>query len=628
MYIFSHHDNQTHQMIKRVMFLVRQYPIPSLALCGLFVGSIFHWLLESPDSGHFIWLVILVAGGTPIVWNTIKGMLHRKFATDVVAMLAILVSVITNDPFPGVIIVLMQSGGKALEDYAFRHAQDSLEELSKRAPRFAIRKKDGMLDEIDVTEVKPGNVLVVRTGDLVPVDGITKNDQVQVDESALTGEPIIKTKNNGDLVFSGTVNVGNPFEMEAQKTSDESQYTKIVQMVRKAQQEKAPLQRLADRYAVWFTPIVIAVSLAGWAITQSTTTILAVLVVATPCPLIFATPAAIISGINRAAKNNIVIKTGSAIEQLGKAKAILFDKTGTITFGSPRLEELRPIGDVNFNSLLRKIVSIEQMSSHPAAQSVLALAEDRFDSIPTPENFHETPGAGVEGDVDRQHIMIGSEILFANMDMNLKQRIRDIKNKIDSDGKMLAFITVDGILSGVLVFVDMIRPGVDTMIAKLKKLGIRQTALLTGDNLHNAESIAQKSGISVVHANLLPEQKVSIVKKTKDSFGNVIMVGDGINDAPALATATTGIGMGSKGTAISAETSDIVLMVDDVTKVMTAVEISQRTVKIAKQGIFFGLGASFVLMGFASFGYIEPEYGALLQEVLDVTVILNALRAR
>ncbi len=615
--------------VKAIFSFIRHYPVTFIAILGLFIGGIFHWLLENQDLGHSIWLVILVVGGAPIVWNTIKGILHRKFAADIIAMLAIIVSVITNDPFPGVIIVLMQSGGKALEDYAFRHAQDSLEELSKRAPRFAIRKNDGALDEIDVADVRPGDVLVVRTGDLVPVDGITIDDQVQVDESALTGEPNTKIKKIGDTVFSGTVNVGNPFEMQAQKTSGESQYAKIVQIVRKAQQEKAPLQRLADRYAVWFTPIVIAVSLVGWVITQSTTTILAVLVVATPCPLIFATPTAIISGINRAAKHNIVIKTGSAIENLGKAKAILFDKTGTITFGSPKLEELRPIGDdVSFDSLLLKVAAVEQMSSHPAARSVLVLTENKFDRISTPENFHETPGAGVEGDVDGQHVVIGSESIFAKTDAKLKQDIQDAKNQVDTDGKMLAFVTINGTLSGMLIFGDMIRPGVSLMIEKLKRLGIKQTGILTGDNSDNAENIARKADISIVHANLLPEQKVSIVKKTKEQFSNVIMVGDGINDAPALATATTGIAMGSKGTAISAETSDIVLMVDDVTKVVTSVEISQRTVRIAKQGIFIGLGASFVLMGFAAMGYIEPEYGALLQEILDVAVILNALRAR
>jgi len=268
------------------------------------------------------------------------------------------------------------------------------------------------------------------------------------------------------------------------------------------------------------------------------------------------------------------------------------------------------------------------MSSHPAARSVLALTENKLGRIPTPENFHETPGAGVEGDVDGQHVVIGSESIFAKTDVKIKQDIQDVKNQIDTDGKMLAFVTINGTLSGMLIFGDVIRPGVSLMIEKLKNLGIKQTAILTGDNSDNAENIARKAGISAVHANLLPEQKVSIVKKTKEQFGNVIMVGDGINDAPALATATTGIAMGSKGTAISAETSDIVLMVDDVTKVVTAVEISQRTVRIAKQGIFIGLGASFVLMGFAAMGHIEPEHGALLQEVLDVAVILNALRAR
>jgi len=567
-------------------------------------------------------------GGIPIVWDTIKGMFHRKFAADIIAMLAILVSIITNDPFPGVIIVLMQSGGKALEDYAFYHAQDSLEELLKRSPRFAIRKNNGIQNEIDVNDVKPGDLLIVRTGDLIPVDGITKNDQIEIDESSVTGEPLSKIKGINEIVLSGTVNVGATFEMEAKKTSGESQYAKIVQLVRKAQQEKAPIQRLADKFAVWFTPIVIFVSLTGWLITQNISTILAVLVVATPCPLIFATPTGIISGINKAAKNGIVVKTGAAIEQLGKAKAIFFDKTGTITFGIPKLEYLKSIGNIDSNTLLYNLAALEQLSSHPAAKSVLILAEGKFGKLPNPKNFHEIPGAGVEGDIEGQHIVVGSENVFVKMNAKLMEDIQNAKTQIDSKGKMLAFVSINGKLSGILIFSDLIRPSVDSMIHRLSNLGIKYVAMLTGDNLKNANNIAQKAGIPKIHANLLPEQKVDIIKKTKEQYGNVIMVGDGINDAPSLATATTGIAMGYGGTAISAATSDIVLLVDDVTKVATAIEISQHTTKIVKQGIIFGIGASFVLMGFASLGYILPGYGALLQEILDITVILNALRAR
>lgn len=613
---------------KKIIPLAKQYPIPVFAICGIFVGSVVHWLFGMQDEGDIVWFGVLVIGGIPIIWNTIKGMLKRKFAADIIAMLAILVSIITYDPFPGTIIVLMQSGGKALEEYAFHKAENSLESMIKRYPKLAIRKDDGDLNEIDAADVRPGDILVVRTGDLIPVDGITKKDQTEIDESALTGEPLSKIKKINDPVFSGTVNIGDPFEMEAKKISGESQYAKIVQLVRKAQEEKAPLQRLSDKYAVWFTPIVILVSLMGWSITQNTTTILAVLVVATPCPLIFATPTAIISGINKAAKNSIVVKTGAAIEQLGKAKAILFDKTGTITFGTPKLEDLKPIGDINYDTLLQKVSSIEQMSSHPAAKSVLLLVKDKVNKIPIPENFHEIPGAGVEGDIDGQHIIIGSERVFSKKNQKLQEDIQKTRLQFTLSGKMLAYVTIDDNLSGVLIFGDVIRPGVKNMMDDLRNLGIKQTIMLTGDGFENANSIAKKAGIDIVHAQLLPEQKVNHVKEAKEEFDNVIMVGDGINDAPALAIATTGIAMGAKGTAISSETSDIVLLADDVTRVADAVKISQHTIKIAKQGILFGLGASFVLMGFASFGYIEPEYGALLQEVLDVTVILNALRAR
>ncbi len=556
-------------------------------------------------------------------------MLHRRFASDIVALLAIVAAILMNNAFPGLVIVLMQSGGKALEDHAFKKASFSLDALLAHSPRFAHRKKDQDFEEINVSDVRIGDLLLVRPGDLIPVDGKIIREQAEIDESSLTGEPLPKIKKIGEPVFSGTINIGDAFEMSADKISGESQYAKIVQLVRKAQQEKAPIQRLADRYAILFTPITIGISLLGWLFTNNVETILAVLVVATPCPLIFATPVAIISGINKAAKSNIIIKTGAAIEQVGKTKAVVFDKTGTITFGVPVIEKIMPASDTSYDDLLYKAASLEQLSSHPAASVLVKKGQEEFEKLTIPTDFHELPGAGVSGYVKGEHITIGSQNVFeTSTHPGFAQYIQEVKKQINSDGKMLAFVGIDNKPAGVIIFEDKIRPNVSSLIKRLKELGVKQVTMLTGDNLDSARNIAKQADIENIEANLLPEQKVLAVKKLKQQFENVVMTGDGINDAPALAASTVGIAMGAHGAAISAEAADIVLLADDISKVSTAIEIGQNTLHIAKQSIFVGLGVSFVFMAIASLGYIPPAIGALLQEALDVGVILNAIRAR
>jgi cation transport ATPase len=680
----------TSMKIGKILSFARRYPIPVFAIVGLIFGAICSYIINQPDFGRWVWLLTLIVGGIPVVWETGKEiLLRRHFASDIIAALAIVAAILTNEALPGVVIVIMQTGGKALEDYAFTRASSSLDELMSRSPRIAHRKKvrqtntnnddhnnhvhdDQSLEEINVIDIRIGDLLIVRPGDLIPVDGIIISGQAQIDESALTGEPLPKKKGIGDQVFSGTVNTaGSVFEMQTTKVSDESQYAKIVQLVRKAREEKAPIQRLADKYAIWLTPITLGISMIGWLITQNPQTILAVLVVATPCPLIFATPVAIMSGINKCAKTGIIVKTAAAIEQIGKTDVVVFDKTGTITCGTPAVEQIIPFtnhkdkpiqnnndgGDnTSFNyysdnatytanndnntcdDLLLKAASIEQMSSHPAASVITQKGKETFGSslLTTPSNFHEIAGAGVEGDINGDHITVGSQSLFEKkcnkinnnqqLDVFTKNAFDLIKNQ--AEGKMVAFVGINNILVGAIIFGDKIRSGISVMMKRFHQMGVKETVMLTGDSFDNARIIARQAGVTRFESNLLPEQKVLAIKKLKSKHKNIVMVGDGINDAPALAAATVGIAMGARGTAISAEAADVVLLVDDVTKVADALEIGQRTIRIAKQSIFIGLGASFILMLIASFGLIPPAIGAMLQEILDVSVILNALRAR
>ena len=606
--------------VPKVWAFAKNNPVPFVAVLGLLLGGVLHF--HHPAIARWVWLATLVGGGAPLVWRTGRGIIQGKFASDVVAMLAIVTAVIMDQAFAGVIIVLMQAGGEALENYSLGRASSSLDALLARAPRTAHRKSGEELVEVDAAQVQPGDTLIVRPGDLIPVDGTLLSTQAEIDEAALTGEPMPRSKSPGDPLLSGSVNTGGAFEMRADKASADSQYSRIVALVRQAQDEKPPLQRMADRYAVWFTPLTLVMCGIGWWVTGEVQTILAVLVVATPCPLILAVPVAILSAINRAASAGIIVKGGTALEQIASAQAFVFDKTGTLTLGVPVVEAVIPFDGLTPREILHAAGSVEQLSSHLLGRTLAAAADRESGPLTMPTDFQEIAGGGVIGDVSGQPVLVGSPRF-------LTERTGSAGPRQDKTaGALEAYVAVGGKASGVIRLSDSLRPGVDTMLRRLKVMGVRHTVMLTGDNAANGNAIGTQIGLNEVKADLLPEDKVKALRELKAEYAPLVMVGDGINDAPALATATVGIAMGAHGTGISAEAAGIVLLVDDIAKVADAMEIGQRMVRIAKQSIWAGLGLSFACMIAAVFGRIPPVTGALLQEVIDIAVILNALRAR
>ncbi len=605
--------------MKKVPSVIRESPIAVFALVGFVAGSVMH--IHNPVEGRMIWMVTLVIGGLPVVWRTLKGMLKGEFASDVVAMLAIVTAVVMREYFAGVIVLMMQTGGEALETYSLRRASSSLDALLARAPRIAHRRTGNQLADIDVGEVAVGDILVVRPGDLLPVDGTLASPHAEVDESALTGEPMGRPKEQGDRLLSGSLNTGDVFELRASKPASESQYSKIVDLVRQAQEEKPPIQRLADTYAVWFTPITLIICGVGWAITGHLSTILCVLVVATPCPLILAVPVAVISGINRAARDGIIVKGGAAIEQIARAQAFVFDKTGTLTYGSPVVSQIVAFEGFGEEQVLSAAGSAEQLSSHILGKTLTATAVSAGHALTIPVNFREIPGRGVEADVNGSHIRIGSPRYMAESTGHAVAIPQ-------ATGSLTTYVAIGNQPAGAILFEDQLRPGVREMLARLHSMGVKRTVMLTGDKAEHARKIAKEAGLDSVEAELLPEDKVANVTALKKHYSPLVMVGDGINDAPALAIATVGIAMGAHGSGISAEAADMVLLVDDVHMVGEAMWIGQRMLKIAKQSIYIGLGVSFALMILAAFGKIPAPTGALLQEILDAAVILNALRAR
>lgn len=611
----------------RIRRWAREFPIPFLAAAGLSIGLYLTYLAGRPELGRFVWYGTLVVGGLPLVYATARRLWHREFASDVIASLAIVAAIALDQSFAGAIVVLMQSGGEAIERFAHRRATASLDRLTRRAPRWAYRYGPSGLEQVPADRVRPGERLAIRTGDVLPVDGTLASATGTIDESEVTGEPLPRTRRSGAQLLSGTVNAGPAFDLVALRPSGESQYAKIVELVRLAQTQKPAIQRLADRYATWFTPTTVAIALLAAYLDRSALIALAVLVVATPCPLILATPIAVLRAMDRCSDRGIVMKSGAAVEELGRAQAVLFDKTGTLTSGRPEVERVVAFGPMASNEIVRLASALEQFSSHPLAAAVAR----RLPGGPLPPvvEHEEIPGAGVTGRIDGRRLLLGSRSLCERAaGRTLDPEWTAVLRSGAVQGKLASFLLVDAVPVGAIVFEDPVRPEVAGLAERLGRLDVKVVGLLTGDSRQNAEEVARRAGISHVEAELRPEQKVAAVERFRRQYGSTVMVGDGINDAAALASASVGVAMGAQGAGVTSEAADAVLLVDDVSRVVDGIALGRRMLRIARQGILFGLGASLLLMGIASFGYLAPADGAVLQEGLDVAVIFNALRVR
>jgi heavy metal translocating P-type ATPase len=577
-----------------------------------------------------IWLGALVVLGAPIVWEMLAAARRGRFATDLVAAAAIVTAIVLREPLPGLIIVLMQNGGEALERYAEGRASAAVRELEAAAPRHAHRVRGDAIEDIEDIEdieanaVAVGDILLIRPGELVPCDGIVETGASGMDVSSLTGEPMPVRVGPRSSLMSGSHNGAGSLTMRATSRAATSQYERIVELVRNAQATKAPLQRIAERYAVWFTPVTGLACLLTYAASRDWTRVLAVLVVATPCPLILAPPVALVAGINRAARRQIIVRTGAALERLGAVTAAVFDKTGTLSVGQPALEHVVVTDGVPEGELLRLVGGLEHASSHPLARVVSDAAEARSRNLPTPSEVVELAGQGVAGLVEGRRIHVGSRTYLST---HAPADAAAASTARRAGPGLMSFVAVDGRLAGVLHFADTLRPDVGALLTRLDALGVRRVLLLSGDHTATAREVAKRVGIAEVRGDLLPRDKVEVVEQLAREGEIVLMVGDGTNDAPALSAAHVGIALSGHGGGIASEAADVILLTDSLERVGDAIAIGQRTRRLARQSIWAGLALSGVAMVFASVGMLAPTSGALLQEAIDVAVIMNALRA-
>ena len=570
-----------------------------------------------------IWAAVTVPVLLALLAEIVTSLRRGDLGLDIVAALSMTGALVVGETLAATIVALMYAGGQFLESYAERAARREMTTLLSRVPRTAVRHRDGRLEEVALDLIVPGDRLLVRQGDVVPVDGSVVEGVAVLDQSALTGESLPVQLRPGDAVLSGSTNVGDAFDLTAMRLAAQSTYAGVIRLVEAAQRSRAPMSRLADRYALAFLAVTVLLAGAAWVLTGDPVRAVAVLVVATPCPLILAVPVAIVAGLSRAAKLGILIKGGKAIETLAQIRSLVIDKTGTLTHGQAQIVSIRAAEGMTADELLRIAASLDQASKHVIAQTIVEEARNKGLALAIPTEVVETPGEGIAGRVDGRAVVVGGLHYIAAIAGDAASALLPRER---APGALASAVAVDGKFAGVLILSDRLRAGTEQLLQALRALGIERIVLATGDRREVAQAVATGLSIDLVRSELAPDAKVITVLSERKN-GPVMMIGDGVNDAPALAAADIGLAMGAKGAAASAEAADVVLLVDQLDRVLPAIRIARRSRFIALQSVIAGMGLSILAMIAAAFGYLPPVEGALLQEVIDVAVIFNALRA-
>ena len=569
------------------------------------------------------WLATAAVGLGYALWSAAESILRGRLGVDVIALLAVAGAVAVGELLAAAVISVMLTSGRFLEAWAAERARHDLNALLTRAPRTARRYHGGSLETVPLEEIAVGDVLLVAPGDVLPVDGIVGSGVVVLDESALTGEALPAEHGPGEAVRSGTVNAGGPFDLRATTSAADSTYAGIVRLVAEAERSQAPFVRLADRYAMWFLPLTLAVAGVAWAVGGAERAV-AVLVVATPCPLILAAPVALVSGLSAAARRGVVVKSGGVLERLARCTTLILDKTGTLTAGQPAVTGVVPAGSLPPQEILTLAACLDQVSGHVLAAAIVHAAAERDGPLVLPEDVEEVPGQGIAGTVRGRPVRVG-RAAWAGVTGDPRWA-RTVRRRARLDGALTVFVAADGQPAGAILLEDRIRPDARQTIRAIRHGGVTRIVLATGDQAEAAGPVGALTGVDEVLAGLSPAGKLDVVR-AEQRRAPVIMTGDGINDAPALTLADVGIAMGARGSTASSEAADAVLTVDHLGRLGDVAALARRTRRIALQSVLAGMGMSLAAMGAAAAGLLPAVWGALLQEAIDVAVILNALRA-
>ena len=591
------------------------------ATLALLAGGGAFWLAGRPQDAAPWWAAATVLALLPAVFWVAQALRQGRVGVDLIAVLALAGSLAVGEYLAGALIGLMLATGRTLEGYAQVRASRDLRALVAHAPRTARRRTaGGTVEVVPLAQVAPGDRLLVGPGEVVPVDGECESPAT-LDESVLTGESLLVERPAGDPVASGVINAGPAFSMRATATAEESTYAGIVRLAREATAESAPVVRLADRYAGAFLPLTLLLGGVAWLVSADPVRAVAVLVVATPCPLILAIPIAIVSGMSRAARRGVVVRGGGALETLGRATTLLLDKTGTLTTGRPRVVAAVTAPGGDSDRVLRLAAAAEQLSPHVLAAAIVAAARERGLHLPVPADVSEQPGVGVVATVDGHTVQVGR-----HAPEPVPPWAAPVAQRADLDGTAVSWVSADGQVAGMLLLDDPVRPDAVRTVRRLRDAGLRRLVMVTGDRAHVATRVARAVGIDEVVAECSPADKVALARR-ESGAGRTVMVGDGVNDAPALAAADVGVAMGARGATAASEAADAVLTVDRLDRLGDTVVIARRTRRIAAQSAVVGMSLSLLAMALAAAGLLAPAPGALLQEGIDVLAIGSALRA-
>ncbi|EDL59920.1 cadmium-transporting ATPase [Gimesia maris DSM 8797] len=562
---------------------------------------------------------VLALGGIPLVWGLLVKMVHREFGSDLLAGISIVVSVLLDEYLAGSLVVLMLSGGEALEAYAVRSASSVLQALSKRMPSVAHKKMETDIQDIALDQIAINDSIAIFPHEICPVDGIVIEGHGVMDESYLTGEPYMMSKTPGSQVLSGAINGEAALVIRAEKRAVDSRYAKIMQVMQSSEQHRPRMRRMADRLGAWYTPLAVLIGLAAWVISGDPVRFLAVMVVATPCPLLIAIPVAIIGSISLAARRAIIVRDPTALETADTCRVIIFDKTGTLTYGEPHLTDQLCAPGFNPLDVLSLVGSLERFSKHPLAGAILQTMQQANTVSHEATEISEPPGQGMQGTVDGHTVQITSRKKLLKQQPELEDQLPP------QAGGLECVILIDDQYAGIYRFRDTPRTDGQSFISHLSpRHQIQKTMLVSGDRESEVRYLAEQVGIENVYFSQSPEQKLKIVN-SETSQANTIFVGDGINDAPALMAATVGMAFGQNSD-VTTEAADVIVMDSSLQKIDEFLHISRRMRRIALQSAIGGMALSMFGMLLAAFGYLPPVAGALSQEVIDVLAVLNALR--
>lgn len=592
----------------------------TLAFCGLVVGLALHFFNHT-DFARLVWTAATLPVLLSLFIDIARSLWRKEFGLDIVAALSMSAALAFGETLAAAIVGLMYTGGAYLESFAEGRARREMHDLLSRVPQTAMRYIDGKLQEVAVDTIRRSDRLLIRQGEIIPVDGSVASPKAFINMSALTGEPLPVSLSLGADVLSGSMNVGDAFDIVAMEEAKDSTYAGIVRLVEEAQRSKAPMSRLADQWSVGFLIVTVAIAFCAWWFTGDPIRAVAVLVVATPCPLILAVPVALVAGLSRSAHFGVLVKGAGPLENMARIKTLVLDKTGTLTDGRPQIASVYAAPGFSENEILRLAASLDQMSKHPMAQALVSAARQRGIDLVLPTAVTELAGDGVAGQVEGKAVIVGGYSFVRRQAGDTTIEIPETET-----GAALVAVAVDSNMAGYIIMADPLRGEVADTLRGLRKDGIKRIVLATGDRAAVANRVTKGLGLNAIYAGLTPDQKVLTVLSER-KHGPVMMVGDGVNDAPALAAADLGVAMGARGAAASAEAADVVLLVDRIDRLRTGFEIAKQSRRIALESVAVGIGLSIAAMFAAAFGYLSPVQGALIQEAIDIAVILNALRA-